>query len=109
MLPKMSGMGLEQGSKTVMTSDASLISSRSQIDAKTFWVSMSSILDEEPPEGAWILIIVMYNTDEPPITRDPLEQSARGRLAGVQERPFSPDVKRFVLQRNTSITGEGKV
>ena len=58
---------------------------------------MSPILDKESPECAGILVIVMYNTDEPPITRDTLKQPARGRLAWIQERPFGPDVKCFVL------------
>jgi hypothetical protein len=56
------------------------------------------ILEEESPESARVLVVVVNQADKPPITCDTLQKFPRGRAARVEQRPLGPDIEGFLLR-----------
>jgi len=68
-------------------------------------VILCSTVQQEAPKRTLILVIVMDETDQPPIGRNPLNKLASGRISRVEKRPLGPDVESLFLRHvSTSCT-----
>lgn len=55
------------------------------------------LLEQELPQAVRVFVVVVYQTDQPPVLCDALEQLARRRWLGVKPGPFCPDIERLFL------------